>query len=167
MAKLQCNGLEEYALRLSKLENESEEIAKKAVYSGAEIIADAIKTGLKQLPIQEGVNNFPPYGDSNTQITGVSRRQKGDLIDSFGLAPIQEFEKGYLSTKAGWDGYGSMPTRNYPRGVPNQMLMRSIESGTSFRKKNPIVRKAVISNKKKAIEAMGKEIDKACEEVMK
>lgn len=167
MANITCNGLEEYSLRLAKLEGESENVAKRAVYAGAEVIADAIKSGLKQLTIQEGDNNFPPYGEAGEQITGVSRRQKGDLIDSFGLAPIQEFKKGYLSTKAGWDGYGSVPTRKYPKGVPNQLLMRSIESGTSFRKKNPIVRKAVMSNKKKSIEAMGKEIDKACKEIMK
>ena len=62
-------------------------------------------------------------------------------------------------TKLGFDGYGSIPTRKYPKGVPNQMLMRSIESGTSFRKKNAVVRKSVNGARKKAVKTMGETID--------
>ena len=35
-----------------------------------------------------------------------------------------------------------MKTKRYPNGVPNQMLMRAVEGGTSFRRKTLVVRKS-------------------------
>lgn len=161
MAEIKVNGLEEYMLQLEKLGKETEEITKRGVYAGANIVADAIKSALHALPTDES------FGTEEDPVNGVSKKQKSDLIESFGLAPIQEFDKGYISTKAGWDGYGSIKTKKYPEGIPNQMLMRSVESGTTFRKKNPVIRKTVNKVKKEAIKAMGKEIDDRCKEIMK
>lgn len=39
------------------------------------------------------------------------------------------------------------------------MLMRSVESGTSFRKKHPVVRPAVTRSRKQAQAKMGETID--------
>ena len=160
MAKIEFKGIDEYAKVLATLKNESDAILKSAVYKGAAIVADEIKKGLKSLPIQEGM------GTSENPLTGVSRRQKADLIDSFGLAPIEN-DGGYIQTKAGVDGYGSIPTKKYPKGVPNAMLMRSIESGTSFRKKHPIFRQATNRARKRAEEAMRNEVDIRIEKIMK
>lgn len=158
MAKIDFKGIDDYSKLIAALGNESEEIIKSAVYKGAALVADEIKQGLKSLPIEEGTNNLPPVGDAQHKLTGVSRKQKADLIDSFGLAPIEN-DGGYIQSKAGVDGYGSIPTKKYPKGVPNVMLMRSIESGTSFRQKNPIFRKATNRARKRAEQAMGNEID--------
>lgn len=158
MAKIDFKGIDEYSKVLDVLGNESEKIIESAVYKGAAIVADEIKQGIKSIPIEEGENNLPPVGDAQHKLTGVSRRQKADLIDSFGLAPMEN-DGGYIQTKAGVDGYGSIPTKKYPRGVPNVMMMRSIESGTSFRQKNPIFRKATNRARKRAEQAMGNEID--------
>ena len=97
-------------------------------------------------------------GSPEHKIAGVSRRQKADLIDSFGLAPIEN-DNGYIHTKAGIDGYGSIPTKKYPRGVPNVMLMRSIESGTSFREKHPIFRQPTNRLWNRADSAMTVQLD--------
>ena len=43
MANFAFRGLEEYAMKLSKLEASSQEIAGKAIYEGAKIVADEIK----------------------------------------------------------------------------------------------------------------------------
>lgn len=158
MAKIDFNGIDEYAKRLGMLFKDSERIVKDAVYEGASIVADEIKSGLNEIPTQEGPNGLPPIGTPENPLTGVSRRQKADLIESFGLAPIEN-KDGYINTKAGVDGYGSIRTAKYPNGTPNAMLMRSVESGTSFRKKHPVFRPAVNRSKKKAQEAMGKKID--------
>lgn len=150
---------DEYLLKLSKFGDDSEDVAKAVVYQGASVVADAIKGALKTLPIQEGEGNMPPYAQDGEQLYGVTRKQRGDLIDSMGLAPIQEFKHGYINTKVGWDGYGSVKTKEYPNGLPNQLLMRSIESGTSFRKKNPVVRKATMNVREQALDKMKKEFD--------
>lgn len=165
MAKISVKGLDEYDERLSILFKDSQDVTRKAVYSGAEIVADAIKDGLKSLPLQEGENGLPPYVGGGEKLTGVSRKQKQDLIDAFGLAPMEDAD-GYIQTKAGVDGYGSVRTKKYPKGLPNALLMRSIESGSSFRKKNPVFRKAVNQSRKKAVEKMGETIDEEIKKVM-
>lgn len=158
MAKIEFKGIDEYAKVLATLGNESEEIVKSAVYKGAAIVADEIKSGINSIPIQEGNNGLPPMGTPENKLYGISRKQKGDLMDSFGLAPMEN-DGDYIQTKAGVDGYGSIPTKKYPGGVPNVMLMRSIESGTSFRDKHPVFRQATNRARKRAEEAMKNEID--------
>ena len=158
MAKIDFKGIDEYAKVLETLGSESEEVVKSAVYKGAALVADEIKSALRGLPVEEGENGLPPMGSPEHKISGVSRRQKADLIDSFGLAPIEN-DNGYIQTKAGVDGYGSIPTKKYPKGVPNAMLMRSIESGTTFREAHPIFRQATNRARKRAEKAMADEID--------
>lgn len=166
MAKIDFTGIDEYARVLDAIGKESEELIKSAVYKGAALVADEIKKELKNLPIEEGENGLAPIGTAEKKLTGVTRRQKSDLIDSFGLAPIENRD-GYVQTKAGVDGYGSIKTANYPKGVPNVMLMRSIESGTTFREKTPIFRKTTNKARKRAQEEMEKEIENGLKEKMK
>lgn len=167
MARFQVRGMEEYERALSRLGDQSEDIAKRGVYAAVKIVADAVKESLKGLPVIEGdKKGLPPIGTPENPVTGVSRKQKEDLIDSMGVPPIERSNDGYIETKIGWDGYGSIPTKKYPRGVPNQMLIRSIESGTSFRKKNPVIRRAVAKSKKAAENAIKEEIEKAIRKEM-
>lgn len=160
MAKFQIQGLSEYAAKLSHFNKNYKEDLKVAVYMGADVVANEVKSTLKSLPIEEGKNGLPPYAAAGEKLTGVSRIQKADLIDGMGLAPMKE-ENGYINTKLGWAGYGRIKTKKYPKGVPNQMLMRSIESGTSFRQKNPVIRKAINKVKKQAVDVMSDSIDKS------
>jgi hypothetical protein len=154
MATISFKGGDEYALKLSRLATGSEEIAKKAIYQGAKVVADKISQNLNALP--EEKFRFLRDGD---KFSGVPARQKQDLINSFGITPIARDSDGNWNAKIGFDGYGSAPTKKYPKGVPNQLLARSIESGSSVRHKRPFVRPAVNATRKKAIEAMGNVID--------
>ncbi len=144
---------------MGKLRKESEKITKEAVYSGAAIVADSIKSGLRSIPTSN------ERGTPDKLIEGITGRQKADLIDGFGLAPIEN-KDGYVETKAGFDGYGKTPSKKYPKGLPNVLLMRSVESGTSFRKKTPVIRKAVNASRKRSIQAMGEIIDNAIKRIM-
>lgn len=163
MAKIDFKGIDEYSRALAELGTQSEKVIGQAVYGGAAIVADEIRDGIKAIPIEEGENGLPPIGTQEHKLTGVSRRQKADLLDGFGLAPIQN-DGGYIQTKAGMDGYGSVPTEKYPKGLPNSILMRSIESGTTFREKNPVMRKATNRSRKKSIKKMEDIIDEQMKE---
>ena len=44
--------------------------------------------------------------------------------------------------------------------------MRSVESGTSFRKKTPVIRSAVNKSRKAAVEARDNKMEEACTELM-
>lgn len=138
---------DEYALKLSRLVA-GETIAKKAIYKGAGVIADQIRSNI------DG-------------ISGVHNYQKDDLKKALGITPMKEDKKGNWNVKIGFDGYGSRPTQKYKKGVPNQLLARGVESGTSFRPKTPFVRNAVTTKRQAAIKAMQETIDKECEKIMK
>ena len=165
MAKIDFKGIEEYSKKLEVLFKDTEKVVREAVHQGAAIVADEIKAGIEGLPVEEGENGLPPVGTQERKLKGVSRRQKGDLINSFGLAPIEN-ENGYVHTKAGVDGYGSIPTKKYPKGVPNAMLMRSIESGTTFREKNPIFRTATNRARKRCEKKMDETVDDKIKKIM-
>ena len=153
---------EEYALKLSKLASGSEEIAKKSVYAGAGIVADAVKKNLTALPEER----FRRLG-TRELFSGLPARQKRDLEESFGITPIQIGGDGYISAKVGFDGYGSNPTKKYPKGVPNQLLARAVESGSSVRQKTPFVRPAVTAVRKKAEAEMGRVVEEEIQKTMK
>ena len=122
---------DEFALALSRLATGSEEIAKKAIYAGADVIADKIKSNL------EGV---------------LSAEATGELVASFGVTPIEKDASGNFNAKMGFDGYDN-------KGVANQLKARVLESGSSKQQKKPFVRPAVNSTKNTAVEKMGQVID--------
>lgn len=79
MARMTFKAGDEYALMLSRLEAGSDEIAKKAIYQGAKIVADKIKA------------NIP--------------KDTGDLAESFGITKIDVDSDGDWNAKLGFDGY--------------------------------------------------------------
>ena len=137
MARVTMYAGEDYALKLSKMATDSEEIAKKAIYEGSKIVADKIKSNLG------GV---------------LSPEATGDLLESFGVTPISKNKDGDWNAKIGFDGYDE-------KGVANQLKARVMESGTSTRTKHPFVRPAVNSTKKRVIQKMGEVIDEELKKI--
>lgn len=162
MARIAFKTGDEYALKLSHFTNHSEEIAKRALYAAANIVADKIRANLESLP-EEAYRRL----GIDEMFDGIPRGQKDDLVSSFGVTPIQLGEDGWWTVKVGFDGYGRFPTRLYPNGLPNQLLARAIESGSSVRQKHPFVRPAVNAMRKSALEAMQRVVNEETEKIMK
>ena len=161
MARMTFKASDEYALKLSRLATESDEVARKAVYAGAKIVADKIKSNLEAVPTEKF-----RYLRGGDQFNGLTKVQKADLLASFGITPITRDEDGYWTAKIGFDGYASMPTKEYPQGIPNQLLARAVESGSSVRRKHPFVRPAVNATKKAVVEKMNSVINEEVEKIM-
>ena len=140
MATLTFKGLKEYEMVLSRFGKDIERIAGAAIYQGAGIVADEIKKGIEGLPTK----------------TGVTKR---GLIDGFGISGLQN-DNGYRNVKLGFGGYNE-------NGVPNVLMARVFESGTSKVQKRPFVRPAVNRSKKQAEQAMSETIDKEIGKIMK
>lgn len=138
MATVSFKKGDDYALKLSRLATGSEEIAKKAIYQGAKVVADKIKSNL------EGI---------------LSPESTGELVNSFGVTPIERDNTGNWNAKIGFDGYDSS-------GMANQYKARILESGSSRQPKRPFVRPAVNATKKQALEAMKKAIDDETKKIM-
>lgn len=164
MAKFQFKGLEEYERMLSKLGNFEtvRAICGATIYSGAEVMADAIKDSIEALPVID----HRTKGSESAKLNGVTSEQKKGLIEGFGISPMQHTD-GYYNVKLGFDGYNDVKTKEYPDGQPNSMIARSVNSGTSFREKTQFIDKAVRKAKKKTEQAMVETMDKELEKVTK
>lgn len=159
MARMQVKGMDSYVQDIQRLYKDSDIILKKSIYKSAGFVADNMKAAVNSLPVQEGANGLPEYGTEDEPLHGISRRQKADLLDGFGISTF-ETQNGYLNVKIGFDGYGSVPTKRYPQGLPNVLLARAVTTGTTFRKKNPAIRNAVTKSRKQAVEIMNRELEK-------
>lgn len=156
MAKISFSGQSDYFKKLQQLEQAfaKDVTLEKAVHAGAAPVADQIRRNLEGIP-SEAFRKLQP----GELIHGLSDSEKSDLQESFGLSPISRDKNGFVHTKAGFDGYGSFPTKTYPQGVPNALVARAAESGSSVREKTPFVRPAVNATRKEAVEAMENVID--------
>lgn len=182
MAKFEPGSIAEYIQQLERLYSDSIPIIKEAVYDGAAVVADEIKKNLNSLPVEEA-----RFATPEDPLTGITQRQKEDLIESFGISGFegaggQSALRGsdgtnFINVKLGFDGYGRTHTKKYgwdkTKGrvselgkLPNVILARSVESGTSFRQKRPFIRPAVNASKLRAENAMEKKILEKIEEIV-
>lgn len=164
MAKLTVGkGIDKYIGQLEKLNLASDDMIRESVYKGAKLLTDAIDANIDALP----VNDTGWYtGTQGDKISSITRSQKAGLKESLGIADIRD-DGGFKNMKVGFDGYNSTKTKKYPKGQPNAMIARSIDSGTSFRAKHPFVTSAVRNNKDSAERAMAKEMDERTKDIFK
>ena len=124
MAKWTMYGLNEYAAYLQRIEKNTREIIGAGVYAMADVVADEIRKGIGTLPEKTGVT-------------------KKGLEEGFGISSMRN-DNGFLNVKLGFDGYNQ-------NGVPNALMARVFESGTSKVQKHPFVRQAVNRSQKEAL----------------
>ncbi len=141
MAQLKVQGFDEFALKLSRLDQETDEIAKKAIKAGSNIAADAVRSNL------EGV---------------LSGKSTGDLEDSFGITPVDRDNKGDWNARIGFHGYDR-------KGVANQLKARVLNSGSKLlgRKGKPFFRLAIKNTEKRVKEEMGRVVDLEIKKITK
>lgn len=125
---------EEVELMLSKLQENSTKACRKALYEGAKVLADYMKTEIENLPTDDRSG----AGAGTFQLNGIKKIQKRGLIESFGVAPFREND-GTISTHLGFDGYNNVKTATFPNGQPNSMIARSVNSGTYFMQATPFI----------------------------
>lgn len=131
MANFEFIGIDRYQAFLSDLGAKSKGVIKRAVYVGAEVVADKIR--------------------DNLESTG--HRDSGDLLRSLTLTKMQT-ENGYIYTKISWSGYDYKKT-------PNALKAAALESGVSGKNypKTHFISNAVKWASAKANEAMGAQLD--------
>lgn len=164
MATLKMQGLEEFERMLSRLSNLEtvETVCGAAIYEGAKIVADVITQEINAIPTVD----HRAHGAESNKLNGLTTLQKKGLEDGFGITPMRN-ENGYYNVKLGFDGYNQVKTEKYPSGQPNVMIARSVNSGASFRVKNPFVDRAVRASRKQAEEAMIKTAESELQKLTK
>lgn len=159
MAKFKVGtGIEQYVKSLETLEKATTDMIGKAIYNGADIVADAVRSAIQAVPIESS----KAAAAAGTMVSGLSAAQKGGLLSGLGVSHMQS-DGGLYNVKVGFDGYNTIKTKRWPNGQPNSMIARSMESGTSFRAKNPVISKATRAVKEKAERVMAETLDREIE----
>lgn len=150
MASIKTVGVDEYLNQLNTMLDNSAEIAGKMVYKGAGIVADEIKKRISQIPERD------EHGEGRQR--GVTDAERAGLSESLGISRLRN-DEGFFNEKIGFDGYNSYVTKKYPKGHPNSMVARTIESGTSWLQKTPFIAPAVSASRDRAEKEMEKIFD--------
>lgn len=141
MATIEFGGIEEYRARLTKLNVNINAVIKKAVYPAADIVADEIRKAVEALPEISEKEAIIGWKTSEP-VNGVTPEQKKGLLDGLYLSKFQE-KDGFIYVSCGFNGYNDVKTAEYPKGQPNSLIARAIESGSSARPRKPFIRPAV------------------------
>lgn len=140
-SKIMLKTSGDFQIKLEKLASKSDEIARRAVYVGAGIMADQVTANLRK------------------NLEG-SELSQGDLLGSLGISSPKVDRDGSINSKVGFDGYD----RN---GVANVLKARAMESGTSRgQDKKPFIRPAISQARNKAKKAMTEVIEKEYEKIL-
>jgi len=153
------DGISKYIDNLERLSRASKETIGRAIYAGADIVTDKIREELEKIPVESS----SAAAAAGRLMNGLTPSQKGGLLKGLGISKMQERD-GYYDVKVGFDGYNTTYTKLWPHGQPNAMIARSLEAGTSFRTRNPVISKATRSVKDKAEREMAKAFDDSVRE---
>ena len=156
MATIEFVGIDKYFERLDELGKYSIGLCKRALYDGAAVLANAVRDEINALPTSDRDGDPQP----------VLEYEKDGLLDGLGIAKMKD-NNGVISTRVDFDGYNRLKSKKYPSGHPNSMIARAINSGTSKRKKNPFMSRAIRKVRAKAQAAMAARMDADIEEIMK
>lgn len=148
MAKMAIKGTDEISAMLESVANHSQEIASRVLYEGAAVVYQQMSAGVSSLEVHHrGTSKNPgDYG-------GIPAEWKAGLQESLGIAPHRHSD-GKTDTSVGFDGYNGDATARWPKGMPNAMVARMVERGTSWFPAQPFAKKIKKSAKSAAISKM-------------
>lgn len=156
--------LEHYASYVAELGSKTGEICGMAVEEMAGIVADNIRERINAMHAEPDTEGLAAWREKRK--APITYSEKKGLQESLGISP-EKVEKGFINRRVGFDDYNSVKTRKYPKGQPNVLIARAIESGSSVRDKQPFVRPAVNAARAEALKACEKVIDREIKKIMK
>ena len=156
---MQIEGMEEISRMLAEIGEKASSIAAQGLYDGAGIMANEVEKSAERI-------NTSPFHYAVFVTREPSPEEKAVVL-SAGAVGIAKFDKngGEVNTSVGYGnaGYAEMNGKR----VPIAKIANAINSGTSFMKKQPFIRKAANSGKQNASEAIVKRIEDAIEQMKK
>ena len=156
--KMSTAGIEELGAMLAKLGNRADEVASRSLYEGAGIVANAFKTATSSIatsPFKYAARGKTrlPSPDEKAALKGKSGianfRQRGDDVNT-------------IVGISGAAGYANVAGK--AKAV--RLIARSINSGTSFMKKQPVYRKAASGSKSAATSAIVSKAEEMFNEII-
>lgn len=155
--QLKVDGMAELSETLSKMEQQAPAVAAQALFEGAGVMADEIRKGA------EAIKTEPFKYAKPGEYRLPSPEEKQIILDAG--AGIAKFNKNgtEVDTSVGFQSSGYAELEGKTRPIP--LIVNSINSGTSFMKKQPFIRKAKNTGGKKAISKMTQKIESEWEKL--
>ena len=152
---IRTDGIEELGSMLARLGEKAQDVASGALFEGAGVVGDAFTNAVRSIRTEK----FRYAGNGKTRLP--SPEEKAALEGKSGIAKFDKSgdEVNTIIGISGAAGYADVNGK--PKAV--RLIARSINSGTSFMKKQPVFRKAVSTAKgpaQKAIVAKAEEMFK-------
>lgn len=152
-------GMDKITEMLVKAEQKAPGIAALALYEGAGVVADAISAGARGISTK-------PFRYAVGWQRDPSPEEK-EAIVSAGAAGIAKFQKtgNEVNTSVGYNrsGYVTIAGKTKPVAA----IANAINSGTSFMKKQPFIRKATRQSQGKATGAIEAKVSELVEGILK
>ena len=155
---MNVGGMEELSETLDKLEERAPAVAAHALYDGAGIMADEIKSEVKNIQTEEF--HYAVFPGVTTRLPSPEEKE----IVEQAAAGIAKFRKtgSEVNTSVGFRNAGYATLKG--RTVPIPKIVNAINSGTSFMKKQPFIRKAASSATKRVTDAIVNTIEQKSKE---
>lgn len=149
---VKIKGLTEYITALEKADKNTPEMMQKVVEAGMQPVTDSLRSVISSLETEKP--KYVPEGHKRK----ISPEEKAGLLKAMGYTPVRMNGTKYDSN-AGVQGYNPVKTEKFSTGIPNKMLLDAVDSGSSFRAKQPIFSKVKKASQEKAIKAMEQAIE--------
>lgn len=138
----------DYELKLNRCAADFGKVAEAALRAGSAVVAAKMTQNLR------GV---------------LSTKATGQLVDAMGITPVKQGRDYNYSTHIGFDGYQPPAYGKFPKGVPFQLIARTVESGRKDIKRppKPFAKPAIRATREKVKEVMTKAAEEEFEKIMK
>lgn len=156
--QMKVEGLAGLSEQLSQMGESAQGVAASALYEGAGVMADAIHKGAGTIRTEPF--HYTVFG------TRLPSPEEKAIVEQAGVG-IAKFDKNgaEVNTSVGYRNAGYADLNGKRKPIPQ--IVNAINSGTSFLKKQPFVRKAASDAAKPAGEAMTKAIEQKFDEILK
>jgi len=152
---MKTTGIKELEAMLSKLGESAFKVGKAALYEGAGVVADAYTEAVGRIGVAARRWHNEPGGRLPT-------KEERDSLH-IGIAKFRDDGISEINTLVGVeDGYTTVNGRK----KATKLIARSINSGTSFMKKQPVFRRAASSSRTAAQDAMVRKADEMINELV-
>ena len=143
MAKATFKMPEDFLLKLSRLQDRTDDIIPRVLKAGGEVVEAKIKSNLQSV-IGKG--------------TKEESRSTGELVSALGVSSAKQDRDGNFNVKVGF-------SESRPDGKSNAMIAGVLEYGKHGQSPKPFLKPAKSASKKACVEAMVSEFEKEVEKI--
>ena len=146
---MKSEGFEEISKMLNSLGENAQKVASKGLYEGAGVMAAEIKEGAGKI-------NTAPFHYAVFVTREPSPEEKEIVQKGMGIAKFKK-NGADVNTSVGYGNAGYAMLAGKRKPIP--LIANAINSGTSFMKRQPFFRRAVVQGTAKAEEAIVEKIE--------